>query len=726
MRSERTEESARNTIDKIDALLNPRNVVIVGATDKPGNWPQRVWRNLKRFDYPGAIYPLNPSRDKVWDTRCYLSFAELPEPPDHLIVLAPARVVAATLREAAAAGARSATVMTSGFEEAPDEEGQRLGVGLRAVIAETGLAVSGPNCLGNFNAPARFFSLPDDRAQSLTRGPVALIGQSGGIAMAIKRTLEERGVNTDALITSGNETGLTTADYIAYFASRPQIKVIGCYLESVHETDAFLASLRSARAAGKHVVVMKLGASDAGRAAAAAHTGALAGSMEAFDAVAGRAGALRVRNLDEMVEAVEFLVHAPLPRGKRLGSITFSGGMRGLLLDAAEANDLAYRPLSEATHRKLSEILSVGSIVGNPLDAGFAALSSNEAYIRCVETLLADEDIDILLLQEELLRAPGSERKEMNLRMVNELAAKANKPIAFVSMISYGLNDYSRQLRATLPHLAFLQEVDKSLRTMRAVIQHAENAEKPLARIARRPSREGRALLDRLISTSGPDTLDEVASKSLLAAYGLRGPRETLTYSEDQAAKAARDIGFPVVAKIVSAALPHKSDMGGVKVGLADEGAVRAAYRAIMTLGHEHPDRPQVEGVLIAQMVSGGLELVLGATTDPEMGPVILFGSGGVDLELTRDVALAACPLDEAGALDLIGRTRVGVLVGGYRGRPAFDRQALAAALLAVSDLMSDAGGTIAEIDVNPFLLTREGGLALDALIVLERSKRAL
>jgi acetyltransferase len=681
-----------------------------------------VWRNLKRFEYPNPVYPFNPSRDTVWDTRCYRTFAELPETPDHLIVLAPAKSVAAILRDAAAVGARSATVMTSGFDEALDISGQQLGSELRAAIAETGMAVSGPNCLGNFNAAARFFSLPDDRAQSLTRGPVAVVGQSGGIAMAIKRTLEERGVFTDALITSGNETGLTTADYIGYFSTLPQIKVIACYLESVHETDAFLAALRAARAAGKHVVVMKLGSSEAGRAAAAAHTGALAGSMEAFDAVAGRAGALRVRTLDEVVEAVEFLVHAPQPRGKQLGSVTFSGGMRGLLLDAAEAHGMSYRPLSEATHRKLSEILSVGSIIGNPLDAGFAALSSNEAYIRCVEALLADDEIDILLLQEELPRAPGSERKERNLHAVNELAAKAGKPIAFVSMISYGLNDYSRRLRASLPNLAFLQEVDKCLRTMRAVTQQAEYAENSESRTTRAPSPEGRALLDRAFATDGPRTLNEVTSKRLLSAYGLRAPKEMLAKSEEEAAKAAQQIGYPVVAKIVSASLPHKSDIGGVKVGLADEAAVRAAFRSIMAVTSSHPDRPQIDGVLIAQMVSGGIELVLGAATDPEMGPVILFGSGGVDLELTRDVALAPCPLDEAGALDLIGRTRAGVLLGGYRGKPALDRKALVDALLAVSNLMSDAGGTIAEIDVNPFLLMREGGVALDALVVLKRN----
>src|SRR3954468_6715479 len=224
MTSTRTQDNLRAAIAKVDALLNPRNVVIVGATDKPGNWPQRVWRNLKRYGYAGAVYPLNPTRDSVWDVRCYRAFADLPEKPDHLVVLAPAKTVCATLRDAAAAGARSATVMTSGFDEAPDEAGQKLAGDLRRVIAETGLAVSGPNCLGNFNAAINFFSMPDDRAQKLARGPVAVLGQSGGIVMAIKPTLEERGVDTDAAVTSGNETGLTTADYIAYFSTQPHIR----------------------------------------------------------------------------------------------------------------------------------------------------------------------------------------------------------------------------------------------------------------------------------------------------------------------------------------------------------------------------------------------------------------------------------------------------------------------------------------------------------------------
>ncbi len=720
MSEDKTQAQLRAGAKKVEALLNPKNVVIIGATDKPGNWPQRVWRNLSRYGYKGSVFPFNPTRETVWDTRCYRSFAELPEKPDHLVVLAPAKVVPGLLRDAAAAGARSATVMTSGFEESTEADGRALADDLRNTIETTGLAVSGPNCLGNFNAAINFFSMPDDRAQKLAHGPVVVLGQSGGIVMAIKRSLEERGVDTQAAITSGNETGLTTADYIAYFAGVADVRVISCYLESVHDGAPFLEALRMARKAGKHVVIMKLGSSDAGRAAAAAHTGALAGSMEAFDAVAGRAGAIRVGNLDEMVEAVEFLVHAPAPQGKRLGSITFSGGMRGLLLDAAEACGMSYQPLSDVTRKKLEEILSVGSIIGNPLDAGFAALSKEGAYLRCVEILLDDPDIDILLLQEELPRAAGTERKERNLREVNALAAKAKKPIAYVSMISYGLSDYSRTLRAEFTNLPFLQEVDRALRTMRAITRSLDaHAGQELKAPA--PNAKGRALLAELSASAKTATLNEVASKALLSTYGVPVSQEELVTSEDAAAAAAARIGYPVVAKIVSAALPHKSDIGGVKVGLKDEAAVRAAYRTIMANVAALPNKPAVDGVLIAQMVSGQLECVLGAKLDPEMGPVVIFGSGGVDLELTRDVALAACPLDEAGALQLIARTRAGTIAEGYRGRPALDRKAMAQALVALSHLMVDAQGAIAEVDVNPFLVSEKGGVALDGLVVLNR-----
>ena len=706
--------------EKVHALLNPRNVVIAGASDRPGNWAERAKRNLEKYGFAGPIYAYNPTRDEVWGDRCYKTFAALPEPPDHVVVVVPARFVAATLREAAAAGARSANVFSSGFDEAPGPEGQALAAELSQVIAETGLAVSGPNCLGNFYQPAKFFTMTDDRPHDFAPGPVALFGQSGGIVMAIKRGLEERGLICSGLVTSGNETGLTSADYISYFAEQPHIKTMVCYLESVRDPEGFLAACRKARAAGKPVVVMKLGVSDEGRHAAAAHTGRLAGSLDAFDAVAGAAGAVRVRNLDEVVDAVEYLTHAKLPQGERISAMTFSGGMRGLLLDCAHLNGLRFPELSAATLQKLETILGVGTIMGNPLDAGFTALSSNKAYLECVETLIDDPNVDIVLLQEEVPRHPGSDRKIANLRAINALAPKVGKPVVFMSMISYGQTEYSSDLRREFPNLAFMQEVDKTLRVVRAIANYAMAGEK--ADVAGAANETAVALLDRFAAAARSASLDEAQSKELLSMYGVAGPREELTRSAEEAVAAAERIGYPVVAKVMSAAIAHKSDIGGVKIGLQDAAAVRAAYAAIEAAVAAVPGNPGMEGVLIAEMVSGGVECVLGATRDPEVGPVILFGTGGVDLELAPDVALSAPVFTEAEALALADRTKAGRLSQGYRGRPALDRKALARAIVGLSQLVRDAGERIESIDVNPFLLREHGGVALDGLVVL-RSK---
>jgi acyl-CoA synthetase (NDP forming) len=698
----------------VEALLNPKNVVIVGATDRPGNWAQRVWRNLNRYHFPGPIYPFNPGRDAVWDTRCYRDFASLPEQPDHLVVLIPAHAVPGALGDAARAGARSATIMTSGFAESEDARAVELTLELKAVIAQTGIAVSGPNCLGNLHAPASLMTMPDDRPQKLAVGPAAIVGQSGGIAMAIKRTLEERGIDSGSVITSGNETGLTTADYIAYFARQPEVKAIVSYLESVHDPDAFLASCRAVRAAGKAVVVVKLGASDAGREAALAHTGRLAGAMEAFDAVAGAAGVIRVRNLDAVVEAVEYLVHAPLPKGAGLGAITFSGGLRGMLLDAVASHGLRFSPLAEATRRRIELLVAVGTIIGNPLDAGFAALTSQDAYLNCIETLLRDPGIDALLLQEELPRGPGTERKEANLKAVNAIAAQAGKPIAFVTMISHGMTDYSRSLRSELPNVAFLQEIDKSLAAIRSVISHAQVVRANLSPTA--VAQKIKPQLARVLSRAG-DALSEVDSKALLKAYGIAHPKESIARSEKEAAALAGRIGFPVVAKAVSAALAHKTEAGAVLCNLKSGKDVRQAYRRVIAAGKRA--KVTLEGVLIAEQMSDGIELVLGVHRDREMGPVIMFGAGGVELELHEDVAFAALPLDADAALALIARTRVAKIIEGYRGGKALDRKALVKALLGLSQLAMDTGARMRSIDVNPFLLKRHGGVALDALVVL-------
>jgi acyl-CoA synthetase (NDP forming) len=723
-----------HSLGKVDALLNPRNIVILGASDTPGNWSQRVWRNVHRYRFPGAVYPLNPRRDQIWDTRCYRSFAALPETPDHVVVVIPAASVPDALIEASRAGARSATVLTAGFAESTDPSAGALSTRLKAVIAQTGLAVSGPNCFGNLHARASLMTMPDDRLQRLANGPVAIIGQSGGLSMSIKRSLEERGIDAGSVVTSGNQAGLSSADYIAYYAMNDDIRVIVAYLESVQNPATFMAACRMARSAGKPIVVMKLGASAEGRAAALAHTGALAGAMEAFDAVAGASGVLRVRTVDDIAEAVEYFLHAPalplLPGGFRLGAITFSGALRGLLLDAAAAHGLSFAALTETTVRRLEAVLGVGTIIGNPLDSGFTGLTNREGYVKCVAAMLDDPGIDLVLLQAELPRAPGMDRAEANMRAVEVIATQAKKPIVQFSIGSHGVSDYGRAFRAQLPHLPCLQEVDKTLRVVRAISDYARRATQGPPVLPTIASHNGKVLLEKTLAHAAKlgfgKVLNEVQSKQLLKAYGIRGPKEAVARSAKEAVAIAKRIGFPVVAKGVSAALPHKSDAGAVMLGLDSPAAVRAAYEQIVeaitrvaTLTPGREGRRTIEGVLIAEQVSGGIELVLGANLDPEVGPVILFGTGGIALELYRDVALAPPPLDEGRALALIDATRAGQLVRGYRGRPALDLKAAVAALIGLSGLMMDAGTRIQSIDINPFLLRKRGGVALDGLVVL-------
>ncbi len=716
------EESKR----KVAALTAPRNAVLVGASDRPGSWAARVWHNLKRYEFPGPVYLINPRRTEIGGSPCYSDFAALPEPPDHLIVLVPAPGVPEVLRSGAAAGARSATVFSSGFGEGYDADGARLGRELAAVIAETGLAVSGPNCMGNICAKSRLVTLTEDRMLRLKAGPVALVGQSGGMMLFLNQALEERGMDAAYLITNGNEAGLTLADYIAFFADQPDLKVIIIYIEAITALEKFKAACRLARAAGKSIIAVKLGQSERGRSAAMAHTGSLAGATEAFDAVAGELGIVRAETLDDAVEIAELLVHAVAPVGTRLGAITLSGALRGLLFDAAAKNDLQLPALAEETTAKLKAVLGVGSLVSNPIDGGFSVLTSADAYRTSIEALQADPNIDVILLQENVPREPGGNRAEHYMAMVESIVAGgAKKPLGFLMPVSFSHTDFSRALRAKAPHVPILQEANKALRAIASVARRDE-----LERLAALPApARGAATAAvaaaadaaRALVASGAAALDEVQSKALLRAYGIATPEEIACHSPDDAVKAAQQIGYPVVLKAVSAKLLHKSDAGAVALHLADAGAVRAAYETIVA-NAQRAGVDRLDAMLVCQHVRGGLELVLGVHRDPEMGLVVMAGSGGVLLELSKDVAFAAPPITPAKARAMIERTQAAQMLRGYRGAAALDTDAVVDALVALGRIAEDLAEMVQSIDINPFVVLPRGGVALDALFVPHRA----
>jgi acyl-CoA synthetase (NDP forming) len=482
----------------------------------------------------------------------------------------------------------------------------------------------------------------------------------------------------------------------------------------------FRRACKAARAAGKPVIALKLGASEGGRAAAMAHTGALAGSIETFDAISTREGVIRVRGLDELIETTECFVHAAPPKAARLAAVTLSGGKRGLLIDAFSAAGLNFAPLSGAASDKLAAMLGPGSIVGNPLDAGFAAVVDPSVYMQSIKIMIDDPDTDIVIIDAELPKAPH-ELREKNLRIVDGMAATVSKPVVYISTMSIGFTEFTKSLRKSLPHIAVMQGLDRAVGAIKALIDYA-SLRKVVPDVVSSSSAAARATLERALKGATGAALDEVASKKLLKAYGIPVSREEIAQTAADAVKIARKIGFPVVAKVVSPDILHKSDIGGVVLNINSPAEVRKAFNDITAAVRKLKSKPKLEGILIAQQVKADLELVIGAALDAEMGPVVLFGTGGVDIELMKDVALAGAPLDATEASELIGRTKAGVKLRGYRGKPALHEASAVKAIVGLSNLMADAGTRIASIDVNPFLINTRTGVAVDGLIVLNNA----
>ncbi len=345
---------------------------------------------------------------------------------------------------------------------------------------------------------------------------------------------------------------------------------------------------------------------------------------------------------------------------------------------------LNFAPLSPSATEKLAKMLGPGSIVGNPLDAGFAAVVDPSVYMQSIKIMIDDPDTDIVIIDSELPKAPH-ELRERNLRIVNDMAGAASKPVVYISAMSIGFTEFTKALRKSLPNIAVMQG----------------------------------ALVKALKSANGAAALDEVASKKLLKAYGIPVSKEEIAHTAAEAVKIAKKIGFPVVAKVVSADILHKSDIGGVVLNLNSAAEVKKAFGDITARVKRIRSKPRLEGILIAQQIKADFELVVGASLDAEMGPVVLFGTGGVDIELMKDVALAGAPLDADEARQLIRRTKAGVKLRGYRGKPALHEASAVKALVGLSNLMADAGGRIASIDVNPFLINSKLGVAADGLVVL-------
>ena len=699
--------------DDIHRLFHPRNVVLVGASDRPDHWSGRVWDNLRRFGFDGRVFAVNPNRTAISGAPCFPDFAALPEPPDHLALFTPAEVALGNLREGAGAGARSATLYAAGFGEGGDAVGLRLASDLARVLADTGLTIVGPNCMGVACGKSSFCSIPDETLQPLAESPVAVAAQSGAICASLNRAINELGLKVGYFASCGGQIGKKISDFIDYFAVQPELKVVLCYIESVPDAPRFLAAARRAHDNGKTVVAVKIGASDAAREFALAHTGALTGNAKVFEAYAAAAGIVCMTSLEDAIEAVEFLARAPRPGGGNIAAMTNSGALRNLITEAAERAGATLAPLSDATRETLRSALGQPGIT-NPIDT--IRTIPTAAYAACVDALIGAPEVDIVLCAEELPRDDGAKRRVDNLRSLEPAAMRAHtqgKAMAVFTPFITGATDYGRSVRAQIPHVPVMRDIERTLRVLRALAE----ARPALPGAATAPAEDDlvRVLRARAGKLDRPTALNEVESKLLLRAYGIAAPREAMVTTAAQARDAAREIGFPVVLKGVSAAVTHKSDAGLVILGVNDDIALDVAFARIEEQGRG----AGLDGILVAQHVSGGTECVLGVSHDREMGPAVMFGMGGVWVELFKDVSFAPAGLDRDQAAAMVKATRAGRLLAGYRGATPGDAGALIDALVNLGRLAQDLGDIIEAVDINPLLVREQGAVALDALVVL-------
>jgi acetate---CoA ligase (ADP-forming) len=699
----------------IARLFQPRNVVLVGASDRPDHWSRRVWDNLKRFGFAGRVLPVNPNRGEIWGVPCFGDVAALPEAPDHLVLFTPAETSLRVLRDGAAAGAASATLYAAGFGEGGDSEGLALADELRALLKQTGLTIVGPNCMGVASGKSNFCSIPDETLQELAESPVAIAAQSGAICASLNRSINELGLKVSYFASCGGQIGCKISDFIDYFAVQPELKVILCYIEGVPDAGRFLAAARRAYDNGKTVLALKIGASEAARDFALAHTGSLAGNTAAFEAMAGTAGVVRLVSIEDAIEAIELVARCRPPRGPNIAAVTNSGALRSLIAEAADRTGATLATLSETTRAALSEALKQDDIT-NPLDTKRTIATTQ--YVACLNALVNAPEVDIVLTAEELPRDDGAERRVANLRALEAIAQHAaalGKPVAAFTPFITSTTEYGRRARAQIPSVPTMRDIERTLRVVRALAQRRVRPE-------RQPAVENdvaRILRQRAAGLDRPTVLNEVESKSLLRAYDIPLPQEYLVGTLADAIEAAHRIGFPVVLKGVCAAIPHKSDAGLVRLACCDDDAVKTAYNElnaqVRKLG------VALDGILVAQQITGGTECVLGISRDPEMGPVVMFGLGGILIELIRDVSFGAPGLDRDEALAMVKATRAARLLDGFRGSRPGDLAALLDALVNLGRLAQDLPDVIEAIDINPFVVRDRGAFALDGLVVLRR-----
>lgn len=705
-------------------LLYPRSIAIVGASDKIGPG-FNAWNALAAVGFDGPVYLINPKRDTIFDRPCHPSLADVPGEIDAVFVAVPYDRVLDVVRQAAAKGAGGLAILSSGFAEG-GEEGVQAQRQLVELAGQHGLAVCGPNCLGFLNMSGRTALFGTSLPERIESGGVAAVVQSGSVGIALLNA--SRGIGLSHLITSGNEAVTTVADYLGELVDDPQVRVIAVFLEQLRKPQAFIEHCRRARAAGKPVVVLKSGRSTSSQKAVMAHTGAVAGSVEVSDAVLREAGAVQAFSLDELIETVLlFSSLANPPRTKSVAMVSLSGGEIALALDAAEEAGLQFPPLA-SSREKLAKLLPPHSHIANPLDLTWAGLYDPGIARQCVEAMGREDDVGLMILLQDTPRGLGTQQATRYANLLKAVAAGAQDagiPAVAVSNLSSDQHPvYAEAAEAT--GIACLRGTKEGIRAVAEVLSWHAAPQPSAVAVAQRVTRSehARKAAAAALARAHPGRiLTEHEAKAVMAAYGIPALREHLVETPDQAAAAADRIGYPVVVKGMAVGVAHKSELGLVRLNLRTPQEVIGAAEQI---NHQMQKvaAGALLGILVQEMVQPVVELLVGARLDPDFGPVIVIGGGGLQVELFSDVCVRLAPVSESEADAMLAETRTSALLEGWRGGPKADRAAVARTASLVSQFIVDFADEVDEVEFNPFAVLKDGrgGVPLDCVIVRRRS----
>jgi acyl-CoA synthetase (NDP forming) len=696
----------------LDAVLRPRSIALVGASADARSFGGFVLGNLLRFGFPGALHLVSRSSTEIQGLPCVKTVAELPAGLDLAVLAIPEAGVTEALQGLAARGCRAAVLFASGYAEAGDE-GRVRQEALATLARETGMLLLGPNCMGFTNyqdaVPLTFEALAPTPAAG--RPGIGVLAQSGAMAANLRDAFLGRGLVVPCVCSTGNEASITVEDVLAHYLADPQIRVIALYAEQIRRPRLFLQLAAQARSAGKPIVLLMPGRSARAREAAASHTGALAGDHATASALLRREAVVIVESVDELYDTASVLLRYPAPPAGGTAFVTGSGAMKNLALDFADDIGLPLPALAPATVQALRAMLPDYAVAENPLDYTTIGVRQPGLIGELIHTMLADPAVGSGVLVIPV--GPEVAQRDKAEHIVPALA-RALKPAVLVLTGDGGAIEpfFVDAIRAS--GLPFFRSPDRALRALRRVAQYGES----LQRAARADAAGVTALpLPGAIPSNG--LFAEHQGKAWLQALGIAVPAGGLARDLADAERIACEIGYPVVIKAQASALPHKSDVGGVIVGLADAAALRAGWDRLQQDVRRHRPDLVLDGVLVEAMGPRGVELVVGARRDADWGPVVLVGLGGIWIEALKDVRLLPADLAEADIVQELQRLKAAPVLHGLRGQPGVDLAAVARVVALIGAQMR-ANPQIAEIDVNPLVAYPDRVLALDALLCMK------